>query len=213
MVDGSVTDLQQTGATDRFYALVWPHAAMVLRAARMMTRDHAVAEDLSQETLLKAYRAIDRVQEQRGVLPWLMTILRNSHIDHLRSRQATLGKAMSLEAMEMDVADADAADPAGSDHPERIHPGEASEALSILEQLSDQRLIDAMQSLPEAIRFTLLLADVIQLDYADIARMLEIPVGTVKSRVHRGHGMLREMLTAQADPQAMHYRKSKAGEP
>lgn len=199
--------MEYADPAERFYAHVWPQAAMVLRAARLLTREDASAEDLVQETLLKAFRAIDLLHDPSGVIPWLMTILRNTHIDQLRARASAAGQVLSLDAMELDVPF----------EPQPAQP-EQGDIAAILEELSDRTLVDALAALPEAIRFTLLLVDIQQMDHADVAAVLEIPVGTVKSRVHRGHAMLRDLLSAgkSAGPSqapSTRHRASSAGEP
>src|SRR3954468_12109186 len=181
--DGSRLDSSQ--AKSRFDALVWPHAAMVLRAARVLLRDPAAADDLAQETLVKAFRAMDTFRDGTDVKSWLMTILRNARIDHLRSR-ASHARDVSLDHLPFEPADplpaATDQDPAwGEPH-------------ALLQQFSDAAVIEALKRLPEEIRWTLLLVDVEGMDHADAAAVMGVPVGTVKSRAHRGRAMLRTEL-------------------
>jgi RNA polymerase sigma-70 factor (ECF subfamily) len=178
--------LNPTEATSRFDALVWPHAAALLRTARFLLRDPAEADDVAQETLVKAFKALDSFQEGTDVKAWLMTILRNTRIDHLR-RRATRGDEVSLDGLPFEPASAESAggqdaDPAWDD------------PQALLQQFSDRHVIQALQRLPEEIRWTLLLVDVEGMDHADAAAVLGVPVGTVKSRAHRGRAMLRDAL-------------------
>jgi RNA polymerase sigma-70 factor (ECF subfamily) len=174
-----------------FYEHLWPHRAMVLRTARMLARNAAgsgggfEAEDLAQETMVKAFKSISQFDPASSPKAWLAAILRNTWIDRLRAagRHGELS-AVSVEGQELDLADtrreeaaADVTDPA-----------------ALLEQFSDADLIAALKTLPEEIRWTLLLVEVEGMDHADAARILGIPAGTVKSRAHRGRQMLRERL-------------------
>ena len=171
----------------RFYAELWPHAAVVLRTARFLCRDEAEADDLAQEVMLKAYRALEQLQKDSDARAWLMTILRNTRIDRLRSSSARQGE-MSLEQL--------AAEPAAA--VEGDSDVAWSEPEELLEAFSDRQVIAALKELPEEIRWTLLLVDVEGLDQAEAARILDVPVGTVKSRAHRGRGMLRQALAPLA---------------
>jgi RNA polymerase sigma-70 factor, ECF subfamily len=177
--------LDQQEATKRFYAELWPHAAALLRTAQFLTHDAAEAEDLVQETLVKAFRRLAQFSPGTDAKAWLMSILRNTRIDRLRSA-GSKGQAVSLDQMITDPAAPEAepmADESAWQEPQRM-----------MQQFSDRQVIAAMQRLPEDIRWTLLLVDVEGLEQADAAQVLDVPVGTVKSRAHRGRAMLREAL-------------------
>jgi RNA polymerase sigma-70 factor (ECF subfamily) len=174
----------QDAATRRFYALVWPQRAAVLRLAQVLTGNAAEAEDLAQETLLKAFTGIGRF-DGANVRAWLTRILRNARIDRLRSA-GQAAKMVSLDAIELDVEDG------------RQELEQWSNPQEILNAFSDQEMIRALQGLPEEIRWTLLLVDVEGHDQAEAAELLEVPVGTIKSRAHRGRAMLRQALLPAA---------------
>ena len=177
-------------SAERFYALVWPQAGVVLRTAQVLVRDVNDAEDLAQETLIKAYKALDQFREGTDVRAWLMTILRNTRIDRARSRK-NAARDVSLEAL--------AQDPEDESISPSVHSAEEwNDPKALLDAFSDGQVIDAMRELPEEIRWTLLLVDVEGLDHADAGKVLGVPVGTVKSRAHRGRSMLREALTPVA---------------
>ena len=183
-------------STRRFHELVWPLMATVLRIGRILTGDDAEAEDLAQETMLKAFKGIDSFAEGTNAKAWLLTILRRCRIDRLRSAEAGPGRTVSLESLEMDPAHAP--HDAGCDQDvlwER--PEEA------LNDFSDQQVINALQALPEEIRLTLLLVDVEEVDQAEAAAILQVPVGTIKSRAHRGRAMLRQALLPLARERRM----------
>jgi RNA polymerase sigma-70 factor, ECF subfamily len=177
--------LKQREATKRFYEFVWPHRAALLRVAQILMHDVHSAEDLTQETLLKAYNAIGQFRPGTDAKKWLLTILRNARIDRLRAAGAS-ARDVSLdqypiEPEERSVEDSDWQNPQ-----------------EILHQFADREVIAALQKLPEEIRWTLLLVDVEQLDHPEAAAMLDVPLGTVKSRTHRGRAMLRQALMSFA---------------
>ena len=175
-------------ATRQFYDLVWPHLPVVLRAARILTGCDAEAEDLAQDTMLKAFRGIAGFAPGTDVKAWLYTILRRARIDRIRSSSGSHGVA-SLDEIEHDPVDREHREDGA-----HVFPGWHGGADELLNEFSDQQVIDALQELPEDIRLTLLLVDVEQVTMEEAARILEVPVGTVKSRSHRGRAMLRRAL-------------------
>lgn len=177
--------MNSKNAEQRFRDVVWPHLATVLRVAQILTNRTQDAEDLAQETMLKAFRALDSFQDGSDAKAWLLTILRNTRIDRLRASQVSHGQ-LSLDAAEIDPVA-----PPPPDAPEWERSDDPQE---ILQGFSDRQVIEALQSLPEEIRWTLLLVDVEQVDQKEAAGVLGVPVGTVKSRAHRGRAMLREAL-------------------
>lgn len=170
----------------QFYAEVWPYAATVLRMARCLTDDVNEADDLVQETMLKAFRSLDRFRPGTNMKAWLMTILRNSRIDRLRAGAAWRSN-ISMGDLGGDLESPAADNDANFDDVWR-------NPQLILQEFSDQQMIEALQELPEEIRWTLLLVDVESMDHIDAAKVLRVPVGTIKSRAHRGRAMLRKTL-------------------
>lgn len=179
--------LNDKEATRRFYEIVWPQMDVVLRYARMLTRSATEAEDLSQETLLKAFRAIGSFSPGTNVRAWLMTILRRTHVDRVRASAAR--PSVSLDNLPID--------PPAEAPPAATDPADWHDAEAMLQQFSDQSIIDALKTLPDDMRWTLLLVDVEGLDLADAAQVLEVAVGTVKSRAHRARAMLKKALERQ----------------
>ena len=167
----------------KFYSLIWPHHADVLRLARFLSRDSAVADDLAQETLLKAFRSMDSLASGTSVKPWLLVILRNTWTDRLRAMRRGESAVESL------ADDTEIAEP-----PHREFADFGDDPQALLEAFSDQQIIVALQALPEAIRWTLLLLDVQGLSVQETADTLAVPTGTIKSRAHRGRAMLRNLL-------------------
>jgi RNA polymerase sigma-70 factor (ECF subfamily) len=173
--------VDQARDTERFYDLVWPYRADVLRLAQFLSHAHAEAEDLAQETLLKAFTKIGSFKGGSDAKGWLLTILRNTWVDRVRAKKTH--PEMSLDDLPAEQAAAQA---------EPLY--ESSQPEELLNGFSDQEIIDALRRLPEDIRWTLLLVDVQELAQQEAAGILDIPLGTVKSRVHRGHAMVRDLL-------------------
>src|SRR5438445_1815586 len=155
------------------------------RAALRLTRVPADAEDLVQETYLKAFRAADQFEPGTNLRAWLFTILHNTARNRLRDR------ARDTVSIDSDVVDraADAPPPAGS----AAGAGETPETLLLRETLAPE-LQAAIDELPDAFRQAVWLRDVEEFSYAEIASMLDIPAGTVMSRISRGRRMLFERL-------------------
>ena len=173
---------------ERFNRVLWPHADVVLRTAKLLVRDDWLAEDLAQETMFKAFRAMHTFADATDARAWLLAILRNVRIDRLRSDKRRRGD-VSLDAMP--------AEPIA-----RASPGNApalstdlSDPSGLMEQIGDKELIDALIQLPEHIRWALLLVDVEGLSMVDAGVVMDVPPGTVKSRCSRGRAMLREVIT------------------
>ena len=175
-----------TEAKERFYAEIWPHRATVLRAARYFTSSDADADDLAQDALMKAFSSLDSFERGSNAKAWLMTILRHTHIDRVRSRHSS---DVSLELLQVDVPD---------DHQPERNLDAWQNAEQALQAFGDAEIITALKHLPHDICWTLLLVDVEGIDDRDAAEVLKVPAGTVKSRLHRGRRMLREALAPLA---------------
>ncbi len=160
---------------------MWPHRAVVLRAAIIQTGNTADAEDLAQETLLKAFRAVETFRPGTSAKAWLMTILRNARIDRLRKLGPSAGD-VSLDEMP--------SEPAAPSEPEALW----QKPEELLNRFSDATVIEALGRIAEELRWTLLLVDVEGFDQNEAAEVLNVPVGTIKSRLHRGRAMLRQAL-------------------
>lgn len=159
----------------RFEELIVPQMAFLARIARTMSRSAAEADDLAQETLVKAFRAIDSFD---GSYPraWLARIARNTAINRdQRNREFLLAEEGTVE-------------------PEP-QPGEVTDPQDIvLSQEVDPALRRALDELPPAFRVLIQMVDVEDMSYQEAADALEIPIGTVMSRLHRGRNRLRAAL-------------------
>jgi RNA polymerase sigma-70 factor (ECF subfamily) len=151
------------------------------RTALRLTRAPADAEDLVQETYLKAFRAADSFTPGTNLRAWLFTILHNTARNRARDR------ARDTVAVDSEVVERAAEVPA------RGGPAETPETLLLRDTLAPE-LQAAVDALPDAFRQAVWLRDVEEFSYAEIANMLSIPVGTVMSRISRGRRMLFERL-------------------
>ena len=183
MPAGTLSDAQ----VERFERLAWGYLPVLMRAALAITHRHDQAEDLVQETMIKALHAIERFQNGGDIKAWLMTILRRTFIDLYRSRGHERGQR-SLE-------EGNVPEPAGEMETQAAeHDGLWTDPRRLLERFEDEQIIEALRTLPDDIRWTLLLVDVEELDQRQAAEVLGVAVGTIKSRAHRGRGMLRDRL-------------------
>jgi RNA polymerase sigma-70 factor (ECF subfamily) len=157
------------------------------RAALRLTRRPADAEDLVQETYLKAFRSSDRFEPGTNMRAWLFTILHNTARNRVRDRARD---AVAIDSEIVDQA-ADAAPLGGAS----AGAAETPESLLLRDTLAPE-LQAAIDALPEAFRQAVWLRDVEEFSYAEIAEMLSIPIGTVMSRISRGRHMLFDRLSA-----------------
>jgi RNA polymerase sigma-70 factor, ECF subfamily len=149
------------------------------RAALRLTRVPADAEDLVQETYLKAFRAAGRFEPDTNLRAWLFTILHNTARNRVRDR-ARAHVTVDGEAVDR----AAASGPGGVDTPESL----------LLRATLGPELQAAIDALPDTFRQAVWLRDVEEFSYAEIAAMLEVPIGTVMSRISRGRRLLFDRL-------------------
>ena len=159
------------------------------RAALRLTRVPADAEDLVQETYLKAFRSAGQFQPGTNLRAWLYTILHNTALNRARDR------ARDTVAVDSEIVDraADAPSLGGLS----AGASETPESLLIRETMAPE-LQAAIDALPESFRQAVWLRDVEEFSYAEIAAMLSIPIGTVMSRISRGRHLLFEALKSSA---------------
>jgi RNA polymerase sigma-70 factor (ECF subfamily) len=183
---------------ERFESLAMPHIDAVYRAALALCGRTDQADDLVQVTYLKAWEKFRTFQEGTNCKAWLMRILRNSRIDQLR-RQG-LVQFLPLDEDALSAEHPQAPIRVGTDLglPQENTAAAVPDAATMLESFSDQQVIEALAQLPPDQRLALLLADVERMDHQEIAAVLEVPVGTVKSRTSRARAALREKLLAHA---------------
>ena len=174
-------------------ALVHTHG--LYSAALRMTRNRADAEDLVQETFLKAYRGYGGYSEGTNLRAWLYRILTNTFINRYRKQQRRPHEVELDEVEDLYLY-------------RRIAPDESNRAArsaedQVFEALQGEHVRRAIDSLPEPFRMPVLLADLEGFSYKEIAAMLDIPIGTVMSRLHRGRKALQKLLWKTAREQGI----------
>jgi RNA polymerase sigma-70 factor, ECF subfamily len=170
----------------KFADLAMEHMSSLYTAALRMTRNPSDAEDLVQETYLKAYRAFGTFQEGTNLKAWLYKILTNTFINSYRA------KKRRPEQSELDdVEDLYLYRRLGG--LEAAAAGRSAEE-EVLEHFTESDVKAAVESLPEQFRMAVLLADVEGFSYKEIAEILDVPIGTVMSRLHRGRKALQKAL-------------------
>jgi RNA polymerase sigma-70 factor, ECF subfamily len=172
---------------ERFQRDVVPLLSGMYSSALRMTRNPADAEDLVQETFLRAFRGFGGFQEGTNLKAWLYRILTNTFINTYRKRQREPQTVPDDNVEDWYLYDRLAA-----------QSSEASAEATVLESMPDDDVKAAVDALPEGFRMAVLLADVEGFSYKEIAEILDIPIGTVMSRLHRGRRALEKALWEKA---------------
>jgi RNA polymerase sigma-70 factor (ECF subfamily) len=170
---------------------VMPLVPQLYSAAMRMTRNPADAEDVLQESLLKAYRGYHTFKKGTNLKAWLYRILTNTFINKYRQKarrpaEVDLGEVEDLYLYKR----------LGQDSTGGAHRSAEEEAL---DQFVDADIKAAVEALPENFRIPVLLADVEGFSYKEIAEIMEVPIGTVMSRLHRGRKALQRALWGVAE--------------
>lgn len=172
---------RQSPAPEAFSADVLVYLEPLYGTALRLTRNRTDAEDLVQDTVVKALRFADRFTPGTNLKAWLYTILHNTW----RNRQRDAARdTVDVDSSRVDEAASLPGGPAVFDNPERI----------LLRQTLDGTIKAALDDMPEAFREAVWLRDVEEFTYAEIAEMLGVPMGTVMSRISRGRRQLFERL-------------------
>lgn len=166
---------------DQFEALAMPLMPQLYRAALRMTRNPADAEDLVQESYLKAYRAFGTFLEGTNLKAWLYRILTNTYINVYRSKTRRPTEVEYDDVQDLYLY-------------RRLQQAGPSAEAEVISRLQDGEVIEALDSLPENFRIPVILADVEGFQYKEIAEILDIPIGTVMSRLHRGRRAMERQL-------------------
>lgn len=164
-----------------------PHLDAVYRFALRLTRSESEAEDLVQETFLRAYRAWDQYTLVTNAKSWLFTICRNAF---LRSRERDSRRDELVAEAAQSESDSDGI------FESPIFAGEANydPEGDFFRGLVDDEILDAIDRLPDEFREAVTLSDLQGMNYQEVADVLDVPLGTVKSRLFRGRKMLQEAL-------------------
>jgi RNA polymerase sigma-70 factor (ECF subfamily) len=174
---------EQAALSERFEREALPLLPGLYSAAHRLTRNSADAEDLVQETFLRAYRGFHQFQEGTNLKAWLYRILTNTFINSYRKRQRE-PQTISDDGIEDWYLYSRMAS-------EGLEP---SAEASVIDSLPDEEVQEALSSLPEQFRIAVLLADVEGFSYKEIADIMDVPIGTVMSRLHRGRKALEKRL-------------------
>jgi RNA polymerase sigma-70 factor (ECF subfamily) len=174
------TEDQDRELRERFERDALPILPSLYGAAMRMTRNPSDAEDLIQETFLRAYRGFGGFTEGTNLKAWLYRILTNTFINSYRKRQRE-----PVTVLEDEIPDW---------YLYGTEQSEASAETEVLDRMPDADVKEALDALPEQFRMAVWLADVEGFSYKEIAEILDIPIGTVMSRLHRGRKSLEKRL-------------------
>ena len=181
---GRTLPLAALGDATDFETIALPHLDGVLRAAVALCGDREQADDLVQATYLKAIGRFASFTRGTNCKAWLVRILRNTWIDRLRHRKVT-GPAVPLDEAVLAEPDAPSEPP-------------WTDAEDVLERFEDEQVIAALRTLGDDQRLALVLVDVEGMSHADVAEILGVAPGTIKSRTGRARAKLRTLLRAHA---------------
>ncbi|WP_052005271.1 sigma-70 family RNA polymerase sigma factor [Gordonia malaquae] len=184
VAEESERDQTQAELTERFERDALPLLDQLYGGALRMTRNPADAEDLVQETFVKAFSAFASFREGTNLKAWMYRILTNTYINSYRKKQRQPAQYPTEEITDWQLA-------ATAEH---TSTGLRSAEIEALDALPDQEIKDALAQLPEDFRMAVYYADVEGLPYKEIAEIMDTPIGTVMSRLHRGRRQLRDLL-------------------
>ena len=174
------------GSRDTFAKDATAFAPQLFSTAVRMTRNRADAEDLVQETYMKAWRAYDSYEEGTNLRAWLFRIMTNTYINRYNARMRRPNETDLDDVEELYLYRR-----LGTIDQSRMS---ASAEDQMMELFTDEEVKNAIEELPEAFRMPLLLSDVDGFSYKEIAEMLDVPIGTVMSRLHRGRKAMQKRL-------------------
>jgi RNA polymerase sigma-70 factor (ECF subfamily) len=189
----TVTPTDDVALRERFERDVLPLLPSLYGAALRMTRNPADAEDLVQDTYLRAFRGFSGFEEGTNLKAWLYRILTNSFINTYRKKQR---QPQTVEGPD-DLDEWYLFDRLGGRNVE------LSAETEVLDRIPDEAVKSALESLPENFRLPVLLADVEGFSYKEIAEIMETPIGTVMSRLHRGRKALQKALWDTANERGL----------
>jgi RNA polymerase sigma-70 factor (ECF subfamily) len=173
-------------AQEQFTADAMQYAPQLFSTALRMTRNRSDAEDLVQETYVKGWRSFHTFQEGTNLRAWLFRIMTNTYINKYNAAKRK-GTEVELD----DVEELFLYKRLGSIDQSKLSSSAEDQMLNLF---TDDEVKNALESLPEDFRIPVLLSDVDGFSYKEIAEMLEIPMGTVMSRLHRGRKIMQKML-------------------
>jgi len=171
----------------RFEREFYPHLGALLRFAKTLVKEEELAQDLVQETFIKAFRFMHYFEEGTNAKAWLFKILKNEFFSFYRkrSKEATF---TGYAALEEETGEEDG----------QITMHAQNLSTEIFGQLIGDEMSMAINSLPADYRMTFLLADLEGFSYEELAAIFKVPIGTIRSRLHRARNHLKKQLTAYA---------------
>lgn len=198
--EAGVGSLLMSGDAFDFESEALSYMNQLYAAALRMTRHGADAEDLVQETYTKAFAAQDKFTPGTNLKAWLYRIQTNAFINNYRKkqRQPKLSDAEQVEDWQIAAA------------AEHTSSGLASAEQEALDQITDVEVKQALAELPDDFRMAVFLSDVEGFAYKEIAEIMDTPVGTVMSRLHRGRKLLREKLREYAAERGIYDKRAQA---
>ena len=186
MVDGTVVRTEMSTAERRalFEEQVMPEIDRLYGAAMRYTRDPTDAQDLVQETAAKAYSSLHQFQQGTNLRAWLYRILHTTYISMYRKKQRRPQETLQEQIDDFSFYD-------------EARTGPSAE-FEVLESITDEEVKQALADLPDTFRMAVYLADVEGFAYKEIAEIMDTPIGTVMSRLHRGRKALQQALATYA---------------
>lgn len=177
----------------RFEEAMLPHLDALYRSAYAMTRSASDADDLVQDTFLRAFQFFDQFQGGTNARAWLFRILTNLFINSYRKRTREPDR-VSYDEMEdfylyNRLGSGDVRQNSGTESPEQ----------AIIQKIQIEAIRDAIGNLPDEYRDTVMLADLNDFSYQEISEILNVPIGTVRSRLSRGRRLVQKALWAYGD--------------
>ncbi|MBK9270787.1 MAG: sigma-70 family RNA polymerase sigma factor [Saprospiraceae bacterium] len=185
---------------EKFDQELLPHLEALHSFAYHMTYNEEDAEDLVQETYIKAYKYLDHYGEGTNAKAWLFKILKNVYINEFRKK--------NRRPRQVDYEDS-AAFHEGEDHAVVSYDDLREE---LFDQIMGDEVTEALHSIPEEFKTIILLCDIEDFSYQEIAKILDIPVGTVRSRLFRARNMLKDKLKNYAVTLGIKDKRSEHGE-
>ncbi len=172
---------------EEFSETALPQLNLLYRVALRLTRDEKDAEDLVQETFLKAFRAFETFKKGTNIKAWLITIMRNTYFN-IYSKKTRLPSNVSFENAEINFNP--------EQFPNRVADSAEDE---ILKKLTSEKIRQEIDKLPDIFRIPVYLVDIEGFSYSDAAQILSIPIGTIMSRLHRGRKTLANSILSKAE--------------